>query len=251
VRTEKSAKKFIKRTNASLEQVVVQDVTLLAEGDDVSHSALANVEAMVICTSAMPVIMKRSIVKILCLKLLGRKAGMPQFRWRPGHHPEKVDFEGQVAQINLAKKIKADHVVLVSSMGGTQPDNFLNTIGKKPDGTGHGDILLWKRKAEKYLIDSGLSCTIIHPGGLKDNPPGQKTLVLDVDDTLLDSKERSISRADVAELCVSALSNCRGKHVVFDCVGRDMKKGNMATIKNADAALLDFLKKGKKYDYLK
>lgn len=36
------------------------------------------------------------------------------------------------------------HFVFVGSMGGTQPENFLNTIGKKPDGTG-GDILIWKR----------------------------------------------------------------------------------------------------------
>ena len=48
-------------------------------------------------------------------------------------------------------------------MGGTQPDNFLNSIGKQHDGSG-GDILLWKRKAERYLMVSGLDFTIIHPG---------------------------------------------------------------------------------------
>ena len=42
-----------------------------------------------------------------------------------------------------------------------QRDNFLNTIGD-------GMILLWKRRAERYLIDSGLNYTIIHPGGLID-----------------------------------------------------------------------------------
>ena len=41
-------------------------------------------------------------------------------------------------------------------MGGTDPNNFLNKVGKNPDGSGNGDILLWKRKAEKYLID--VSC---------------------------------------------------------------------------------------------
>jgi uncharacterized protein YbjT (DUF2867 family) len=43
-------------------------------------------------------------------------------------------------------------------MGGTQPDNFLNTMG-------NGNILLWKRKAEEHLIASGIDYTIIHPGG--------------------------------------------------------------------------------------
>lgn len=31
-----------------------------------------------------------------------------------------------------------------------------------------GNILVWKRKAEEYLIASGLNYTIIHPGGLGD-----------------------------------------------------------------------------------
>lgn len=52
-------------------------------------------------------------------------------------------------------------VVLIGSMGGTDRNNFLNTIGG-------GNILVWKRRAEKYLIDSGLDYTILHPGGLID-----------------------------------------------------------------------------------
>lgn len=36
-------------------------------------------------------------------------------------------------------------------MGGTDENNFLNSIGKSKDGSGDGDILVWKRKAEKYL----------------------------------------------------------------------------------------------------
>jgi hypothetical protein len=45
---------------------------------------------------------------------------------------------------------------------------MLTWPGKKEDGTG-GDILLWKRKAEMYLIEKAkanpsLSWTIIHPG---------------------------------------------------------------------------------------
>ena len=57
--------------------------------------------------------------------------------------------------------------VLLTSQGGTQPDNFLNSIGKREDGSG-GDILLWKRKAEKYLIEQAtkhnMAYTIVHPG---------------------------------------------------------------------------------------
>ena len=53
-------------------------------------------------------------------------------------------------------------------MGGTQPDNFINTIGKIEGDEKSSRILLWKRKAEEYLIASGIPYTIIHPGGLTD-----------------------------------------------------------------------------------
>lgn len=56
----------------------------------------------------------------------------------------QVDWLGAKALIDAAKSAGVKHFVYVGSMGGTQPDNFLNTIGKQEDGTG-GDILLWKR----------------------------------------------------------------------------------------------------------
>ena len=41
-------------------------------------------------------------------------------------------------------------------------------IGKVEGNDKSGNILLWKRKAEEYLIASGIPYTIIHPGGLID-----------------------------------------------------------------------------------
>lgn len=53
-------------------------------------------------------------------------------------------------------------MVLISSMGGTDTANPLNRLGG-------GNILVWKRKAEEYLIrHGGCDYTIIHPGGLID-----------------------------------------------------------------------------------
>lgn len=83
--------------------------------------------------------------------------------------PEQVDFVGAKNQIDAAIEAGVKQFVVVGSMGGTQPENFLNSIGKREDGTG-GDILLWKRKAEKYLIERAaanpsFAYTIIHPGG--------------------------------------------------------------------------------------
>jgi uncharacterized protein YbjT (DUF2867 family) len=70
----------------------------------------------------------------------------------------QIDWQGQKAQIDAAKAAGVEQVVLVSSMGGTDPNHMLNKIGE-------GNILQWKRKAEQYLMASGLKYTIIHPGG--------------------------------------------------------------------------------------
>merc|ERR1712037_1076521 len=92
-------------------------------------------------------------------------------------------------------------------MGGTDPDHPLNNLGRaaKDDGTTEGgNILRWKRKAEKYLIDSGLPYTIVHPGGLLNEAGGKRQIVIGVDDQR-DEGERSIPREDVAEVLVQAV----------------------------------------------
>lgn len=150
----------------------------------------------------------------------------------------------------MAKKIGIKHVVVVGSMGGTDPYNFLNAVGKNADGSGNGDILLWKRKAEKYLVDSGLDYTIIHPGGLRDTPGGQEEIVIDVDDKLLKNKNRSISRGDVAALCVAALSVGKGRKVAFDCVTKPREdESEAASLPSAEEALEKFLQQNKVYNY--
>jgi NAD(P)H-binding len=70
----------------------------------------------------------------------------------------QVDWIGQKLQIDVAKSAGVKHVVLLSSMGGTTPNSPLNKIG-------NGNILMWKRKSEEYLMQSGLDYTIVHPGG--------------------------------------------------------------------------------------
>lgn len=254
VRTEKSAKKLMKDVKCGLDHVVVSDVTQLTVNEESGiPRGLSGAEAMIICTSAVPYISKLSVIKAMMnipLNVLsGKKALNPrdfQFRFRPDQYPEVVDYLGQVTQIDLAAKLGIKHVIVVSSMGGTDPDNFLNSIGKDKTGEGNGDILLWKRKAEKYLTESGLQYTIIHPGGLLDTPPGEKELVLDVDDKLLQSESRSISRADVARLCVAALFVSKGRNASFDAISRD---GENTDLKSAEEVLEAFLRTGKSADY--
>lgn len=255
VRTEKSAKKVIRDTKCGLEKIWVCDVTQLdPSGQNGTPKGLEDAEAMIICTSAVPKIKKSSLVKAFLkvpLNIITRKKATNfrdiQFRYKAEQYPEKVDYEGQVAQIELAKRLGISHVVLVSSMGGTNPNEFLNSIGKDKNGNGNGDILQWKRKAERYLVDSGLHYTIIHPGGLKDTPGGKHDIIFDVDDKLRDKKSTSITRSDVARLCVAALTVSNGRNTSFDCVNAETEK-ETSTV-TAQEALSTFLEKDLVYDY--
>mmetsp|Transcript_68166 Transcript_68166/g.142437 ORF Transcript_68166/g.142437 Transcript_68166/m.142437 type:complete len:301 (+) Transcript_68166:173-1075(+) len=204
-------------------------------GDIMQKESLAeafkDVEGVVVVTSAMPQIDKLSLVKVIGIKVLtfGQVSRKPEFWYHEGQNPERVDWVGQRNQIEAAKAAGVKHIVMVSSMGGTKPDHFLNTHLDK--------IVLWKRKAEKYLIDSGLAYTIIHPGGLLPHPGpqanvpapgGKRELVLSVDDKLgtegeklkeegkVDEARHLIPREDVAEICVQSLLEPDAKNRSFD-----------------------------------
>ena len=49
--------------------------------------------------------------------------------------PEQIDWEGQKAQIDAAQAAGVKQVVIISSMGGTDRSNFLNS---KPAGAAAG-----------------------------------------------------------------------------------------------------------------
>jgi len=237
VRTERSAKRLIQDVKYCLERIWVCDVTNLDPNDNTGlPKGLSEAKAMIICTSAVPILRKRSVVKALLkipINILSRKKAFQfrevQFRYGEDQYPEKVDYLGQVAQIDLAKRLGISHIVLVSSMGVTNPGDFLNSIGKEKDGSGHGDILIWKKKAEQYLMESGLDYTIIHPGHLKDLPGGVSNIVLDIDDKLRSHTGAYISRADLASLCIASLTTGEGEKLIFDCISRNCDDGEEVT----------------------
>lgn len=107
--------------------------------------------------------------------------------------------------------------------------------------------MLWKRKGEKYLVGSGLPYTIVHPGGLLDQPGGKRTLVLGVDDELLKRESRSIPRADVAELCVQALLSDAAKNKAIDAISEAEGEGAVPSA-DADFDAL-FRSVTREYDY--
>mmetsp|Transcript_1013 Transcript_1013/g.2693 ORF Transcript_1013/g.2693 Transcript_1013/m.2693 type:complete len:323 (+) Transcript_1013:2-970(+) len=222
VRSGKAAKRLRKVGGATESQILRCDVTdavALAQsmGD-------AKIEALVICTSAVPQIKKWSLVKVLMGKLLRRAGGRPEFHFPAGGTPEEVDYYGTLAQVDAAKKAGVGHIVLVSSMGGTDRTNFLNTIARQPSGVG-GDILVWKRKSEKYIAASGVPYTIIHPGGLIDEPGGKRHIVAGINDDLIKRPVRNIPRDDVAAVCVQALLSPGARNRAFDIITDPVGEG--------------------------
>lgn len=204
------------------ENIVVADVT---DADMVS-STIKDCDALIIATSATPLPIERRSDGTEDSNLVQSMFGFPNGQ------PEQVDWLGQKLQIDAAKSCgRRTHVVLLSSMGGTDSSNMLNAIGREdlPDGsTRGGNMLLWKRKAEQYLIGSGLPYTIVHPGGLTNEPGGQRELVLGVDDECKEG-EQSIPRDDVATVLVQALLNPAYQRRSFDLRSRLSHDGAATT----------------------
>lgn len=184
--------------------------------------AFEGASGLIIATSAVPQILPLSMIPVLWAKLTGAKGVMPQFGWKAGQFPEQVDWLGQRAQIDAAKAAGIKRVVLVSSMGGTESNSNLNRLG-------NGNILQWKRKAEQYLIASGLEYTVIHPGGLIDEAGGQRELLVGVDDELSKLPSRSIPRDDVARLSIECLGLEAARNRAFDAITRKPGEGPVTT----------------------
>lgn len=166
--------------------------------------AIQGTDALIILTSAVPQ-MKPGFDPT--------KGGRPEFYFDDGAYPEQVDWIGQKNQIDAAKAAGVKHIVLVGSMGGTNPNHPLNSLG-------NGNILVWKRKAEEYLSNSGVPYTIIRPGGLLDKEGGVRELIVGKDDELLQTETKTIPRADVAEVCVQVLNYEETKFKAFDLASK-------------------------------
>mmetsp|Transcript_6225 Transcript_6225/g.12302 ORF Transcript_6225/g.12302 Transcript_6225/m.12302 type:complete len:513 (-) Transcript_6225:820-2358(-) len=71
----------------------------------------------------------------------------------------------------------------------------------------------FKTRAEDYLRESGLTYCIIRPGTLTDQPGGRRALLLQQDS---EASQGQISRADLAEVCVSSLLDPRACNLTFE-----------------------------------
>lgn len=214
-KSEKYTVRGLVRTPESKEKIGGADDVYVGDirKSDSIVPAIQGIDSLIILTSAVPK-MKPGFDPA--------QGGRPEFYYEDGAFPEEVDWIGQKNQIDAAKAAGVKHIVLVGSMGGMNPNHPLNSLGK-------GNILIWKRKAEQYLADSGVPYTIIRAGGLQDKEGGIRELLVGKDDELLQTDTRSITRADVAEVCVQALNFEEAKFKAFDIASKPEGTGTPTT----------------------
>ncbi|HBB33600.1 MAG TPA: epimerase [Cyanobacteria bacterium UBA8803] len=121
--------------------------------------------------------------------------------------PYQVDYEGTKNLVDVAKTSAIEHFVMVSSLCVSQFFHPLNLFWL---------ILVWKKQAEEYLQNSGLTYTIVRPGGLK-NEDSPDPVVMQGADTLF---EGSIPRTKVAQVCVEALFQPEARNKIVEVVAR-------------------------------
>jgi uncharacterized protein YbjT (DUF2867 family) len=152
------------------EQVLRRFLGPLGHGLEVLHAdvcdvgslpyAFKGVDAVVIATgpAARMNIVSHLGASALGMVSFGYASAKPSYWFDDRSGPNQVDWIGQSNQIDAAREAGASHVVLLSSMGGTKPDHLLNQKMER--------IALHKRKAEHYLVRSGVPFTILRAGGL-------------------------------------------------------------------------------------
>lgn len=129
---------------------------------------------------------------------------------------QRADYLGNKNLIDAAVKAGVQKFILVSSIGSGDsvvalPPPALETL--KP-------VLLEKEQAEKHLIASGLTYTVIRPGGLKSEPAtGNGVLTADY------KVAGSIHRADVAQLVCQCLDSDAANNKILSAVDRTQMYG--------------------------
>ena len=116
------AQKALKAVGASDDEVCVADVA----DESALAAAMTDIDAVVLCTSAVPAIKPLSLMKTMATKVLPFvKTSRPAFKFPKNGTPEEVDWFGAKKQIDAAKKAGVKQFVFVSSMGGVFPRQLL------------------------------------------------------------------------------------------------------------------------------
>lgn len=123
--------------------------------------------------------------------------------------PYKVDYLGSRNLVDAAKEMGVEHFVMVSSLCVSKLFHPLNLFWL---------VLYWKKQAEEYLQSSGLTYTIVRPGGLKNEDSEERHLVMAPADTLF---EGSVSRLKVAETCMESLFHRDARNQIIEIISNE------------------------------
>jgi uncharacterized protein YbjT (DUF2867 family) len=123
---------------------------------------------------------------------------------------EFVDYGGVRNLVDVAVRAKVRRFVLLTAIGVTDPDHPFNKATK--------GALGWRLKGEEYLRASGLDYTIVRPGGLVNEPAGQKGLRLEQGDAWRPLVRSTLSRDDLSLVLIEALRQPGASRVTFELV---------------------------------
>lgn len=139
-----------------------------------------------------------------CTVLLCATGARPSFN---PTGPYSVDYEGTKNLVTVAKEKGLEQFVLVSSLCVSKFFHPLNLFWL---------VLYWKAQAEASIQSSGLTYTIVRPGGLK-NDDNDDAIVMEKADTLF---EGSIPRTKVAQVAVESLFQSSANNKIVEVVAR-------------------------------
>jgi uncharacterized protein YbjT (DUF2867 family) len=127
----------------------------------------------------------------------------------PGSGAERkrtVDYGGAVKLIDAAKKNGIDRYVIVSAISVDRPDEWSEQMRPYYEA---------KRDADARVLESGLSCTIVRPGGLTDDA-GTGLVRLGTD-----LERGEVPREDVAAVLLAVLETPSTMGKTFELVSGD------------------------------
>lgn len=119
--------------------------------------------------------------------------------------PYLVDLQGTKNLVDLAKNKDIERFIIVSSLCVSKFFHPLNLFWL---------VLFWKKQAEKYIQQSGLTYTIVRPGGLKNEDNDDKIVAKGADSLF----EGSIPRQKVAQVCVAAIAQPAAQNKIVEIV---------------------------------
>lgn len=132
---------------------------------------------------------------------------------------QRADYVGNKQLIDAAKAAGISRFILISSLGAGAtkdaiPPQAYQTLAA---------VLAEKERAENHLIESGLTYTIVRPGGLKSAPATGNGVL-----TTATNVAGSIHREDVAILVCDCLNSHRTHNQILSAFDRSMTYGDVS-----------------------